>query len=1239
MSEINANFVVDPITLTVQQTDPGLTITPDVTNLNIYAGGYAQPQGNIGELQYNVDGSRLGGAANTLVTSGNLRFTNLANLKINGGANAYFLQTDGTGNLTWAQGTANVSGNGTAAGANTQIQISDGTGNFDSAPGFRFDSASNIFYTPGNAEITGNVTANFYFGDGGLLSNIPGGDRIENGNSNIRIPVANGNIFVSVSGNANTVVFTGNSVNVNCNLNVSGSTNVANITAGNLIGPLANGNSNVRVFANSDVTISIVGVANRVVFDQNAARFSNYALSQQSGANNIFLDQGRISMGLENQTLGMVTRVYNNSTNETAVMEFYRTRGNGQVPTAVIANDKVSNIVSVIYADVGNQNFVTTECVDTVDTNDGAGNITSTYKIRKNGTSNSKIELYSPLVKVTSNGSNNTLLYGNGDITTIGNISANLITGTLTTANQPNITNVGTLGNLTVAGNIGTNNITATNNSNANNITATNFANANNITATNWANANNMNVTANISAGNVKTDNLLYANGSPWDFELPAGSNTAVQYNDNGDFGGSNSFTFNQTSNIVDIQYLRLNSSNISLGVGTPAGAQGAAAIAIGDNAGNGTTGQGQYAVALGYKAGAGLNPQGWYAVAIGREAGAGNLITSNTSQGNYAVAIGTGAGLESQKEQAIALGAGAGGLNQQANSVAIGFEAGANTLGNYSISLGYRAGSNTAANTKDNSIIINATGANLNAENANSFVVQPIRSGNSANAGNILYYYNANGEVVSGNGFLANGTSNITIAQNGNTNININTINVIDIGNTEVNVKSNLTATFANITNRLVVGNTANIVGNINANVLQSGNTNITLTPNGNISLNAGGSTTELVITSTGANITGTLNVSANANVANLGANNGIFTRIETTGNSTMGNINAYSIVLTETLSSNSILVGNNAVISGNANVTGVIRANGNVECNAFFVGDGAFISNISVGAGTEVLNGNSNVKVFANSNVAVSISGTSNVVIITNTGINVAGTLNATGNANVGNLGAAAGVFTANVSAGNLSTTGVLSVTGNANVGNLGTGGLIVANGNITGGNLITGGTLSVTGNSNVGNLGTAGQIIVTGNVTAGNLTASSGLLYSNTANIISNIRIGSANIYSNGLANVDTVSTNFINQSIGATSVASGTTINLAANAAQYFTVTIANGSTLTTTINCANLDVANVGKTYRFLVYNSSGSLQNVTTSNCNPINPSASIQNNKYALLQVDYFGNVGVGTTLFSNLS
>ena len=106
-------------------------------------------------------------------------------------------------------------------------------------------------------------------------------------------------------------------------------------------------------------------------------------------------------------------------------------------------------------------------------------------------------------------------------LTLTGNISVgNANLGNLTTSNyfhgvfdatsssQPNITSVGTLGNLLV--------------------------------------------TSNISAGNVLTNNLLYANGTAWDIGgIPAGSNTQIQFNDGNEFGASANLTFNSITNTL----------------------------------------------------------------------------------------------------------------------------------------------------------------------------------------------------------------------------------------------------------------------------------------------------------------------------------------------------------------------------------------------------------------------------------------------------------------------------------------------------------------------------------------------------------------------------------------------------------------------------------------------------------------------------------------------------------------
>jgi len=65
-------------------------------------------------------------------------------------------------------------------------------------------------------------------------------------------------------------------------------------------------------------------------------------------------------------------------------------------------------------------------------------------------------------------------------------------------------------------------------------------------------NTGGANLTGNLTTGGIKTDNLLYANGSPWNLgQDPGGSNTQIQFNDSDSFGGSAAFTFNKTTNTV----------------------------------------------------------------------------------------------------------------------------------------------------------------------------------------------------------------------------------------------------------------------------------------------------------------------------------------------------------------------------------------------------------------------------------------------------------------------------------------------------------------------------------------------------------------------------------------------------------------------------------------------------------------------------------------------------------------
>lgn len=75
-----------------------------------------------------------------------------------------------------------------------------------------------------------------------------------------------------------------------------------------------------------------------------------------------------------------------------------------------------------------------------------------------------------------------------------------------------------------------------------------------------------LNVTGNLTTGGIKTDNYYYSNGNPVPLGgTPGGSNTQIQYNNNGVFGGSSNFTFDTSTNLLTVNG-NVVSNNANLG-------------------------------------------------------------------------------------------------------------------------------------------------------------------------------------------------------------------------------------------------------------------------------------------------------------------------------------------------------------------------------------------------------------------------------------------------------------------------------------------------------------------------------------------------------------------------------------------------------------------------------------------------------------------------------------------------
>ena len=251
----------------------------------------------------------------------------------------------------------------------------------------------------------------------------------------------------------------------------------------------------------------------------------------------------------------------------------------------------------------------------------------------------------------------------------------------------------------------------------------------------------------------------------------------------------------------------------------------------------------------------------------------------------------------------------------------------------------------------------------------ANNFIANSNITSGNANLGNAV---TANYFIGSLLGPLANGNSNVAIpAANGNVNISsAGNANILVVTGTGVNVTGTLNvsanANVGNIGTNTAIITTGNIT-TINSGLLQNGNSNLAIpVANGNVNISSAGNANILVVTGTGVNVTGTLNVSANANVGNIGT-----TGLIATGVSNLGPVG-------------------NVIITGGSNGQ-ILSTNGSGN-----------LSWITIST-SSISNGNSNVSIpAANGNATISIAGNSNIVVVTGTGVNVAGTMNVSSNIN---------------------------------------------------------------------------------------------------------------------------------------------------------------------------------------------------------------------------------------------
>ena len=296
-------------------------------------------------------------------------------------------------------------------------------------------------------------------------------------------------------------------------------------------------------------------------------------------------------------------------------------------------------------------------------------------------------------------------------------------------------------------------------------------------------------------------------------------------------------------------------------------------------------------------------------------------------------------------------------------------------------------------------------------------------------------------GNITASNVYANTGTIGATtligtLNANSNSQPNITTIGTL--GNLNVTTNSNL----GNLATANFFSGDGHLLSNLTISAgssITNGNSNVTVSANGNVTTTVAGIANVLVVTSTGANVTGYLTASGNITGGNANLGNAV-TASYFIGN-LYGNANTATTAGTVTTNAqpNITSVGTLSALTVTANVTsGNVYANSGIVKGQYLYGDGSNISNITISAGSSIVNGTSNVSIPAsNGNVNTVVAGNTTLVV-TGTGVNVAGTLNATGSVTGNFAGNVTNATQANITS--LGTLTGLNVNGLSNLGPVG-------------------------------------------------------------------------------------------------------------------------------------------------------------------------------------------------------
>jgi hypothetical protein len=538
----------------------------------------------------------------------------VTNISIWGGNANQFLQTDGNGNLSWA--------NSSPGGSNTQVQFND-AGMFNGSSAFTFDRSSNIL-TVANTLSTNNINANTLNLSGqanfNANANITGNLLVGNITAISNISTGNVSVTANISANTFTTTGTGNLsiVATGGNLNISATTGNIVLSTPNAVVTTANVSANYY-FGNGTfltglpASYSNADVANYLpTYTGNLDSLTGNVITTGNISANYYFGNGALLTGI---TASSVIGSYSNA-NVANYLPIYS--GNISANNVNVSNNVNANTLAAVGS--GNLIILSNTNILLV-TSNGAGNgavVAAGALITNTVTSNTSIQATTTITaggNITASGGtigNNFTVSGTANIG--GNVNAqtnlavtnNLTVGVnATVSGNANVSrDIRATGNIISGGNIisnanisalgavfsgaGTGNVTANyflgNGSQLTGITASSiigsYSNANvanylpiyggNISANNIATGNNVsaNTFINTGSGNFIISSTGNINLNPTGAVVTSANISANYYLGNGALltGITASSVIGSYSNANVANYLPIYSGNISAG-------------------------------------------------------------------------------------------------------------------------------------------------------------------------------------------------------------------------------------------------------------------------------------------------------------------------------------------------------------------------------------------------------------------------------------------------------------------------------------------------------------------------------------------------------------------------------------------------------------------------------------------------------------------------------------------------